>query len=312
MKIPPTTLGRFGIVLISTMLWFAQSQRGQEEQRSDARAYLGFDANDYPGDAALPRLRQTFAFVGYWLNNPPGSGPPGSGPPGSGPPGSGPPQSSTKGGIGASHWLGHRAALARQGFGFLVLFNGRFERELKSVANARTLGTNDARAAAGAADREGFARGAVIFVDQEEGGSMSDAQMAYLLAWFDGVTAAGFRPGIYCSGMPANEGHGEFTITANYVRDHAGQREIVYFVYNDACPPSPGCAYLKNPPEPAASGVPFAAVWQFAQSPRRREFTRHCASAYNADGNCYAPGMGPGSSLVDVDSATSADPSHTR
>ena len=298
MRIPLTTLGRFAIALISVMLWSAQFLGGQEEQRS----YLGFDANDYPGDAALPRLRQTFAFVGYWLNNPPGSGPPGSGPP----------QSSAKGHIESSPWLGHRAALARQGFGFLLLFNGRFERELQSVANARTLGPNDARAATAAADREGFARGAVIFVDQEEGGSMSDAQMAYLLAWFDAVTAAGFRPGIYCSGMPANEGHGEVTITANYVRQHAAQREIVYFVYDDACPPSPGCAYLKSPPEPAASGVPFAAVWQFAQSPRRREFTRHCASAYNADGNCYAPGMGPGSSLVDVDSATSADPSHTR
>jgi hypothetical protein len=297
MKIGLTTLGHFGIVLISVMPWPAQSLGGQEGLRSNARTYLGFDANDYPGGAALPRLKQTFAFAGYWLNNPPGSGPPGN---------------SRKSGAESSPWLGHRAALAQQGFGFLVLFNGRLEHELKSVANALLLGANDARAAAAAAEREGFARSTVIFVDQEEGGSMSDAQMAYLLAWFDAATAAGFRPGIYCSGMPANEGHGEFTITANYVRQHAGQREISYFVYNDACPPSPGCAYLKNRPKPAASGVPFAAVWQFAQSPRRREFTRRCASAYNADGNCYAPGMGPGSPFIDVESATSADPSQAR
>ncbi len=34
--------------------------------------YLGMDRNDYPGDAAMKTLRETFAFTGYWLNNPPG------------------------------------------------------------------------------------------------------------------------------------------------------------------------------------------------------------------------------------------------
>src|SRR6202030_2023987 len=34
------------------------------------KAYLGFDRNLYPGDAAFPTLRQTFAFTSYWLNTP--------------------------------------------------------------------------------------------------------------------------------------------------------------------------------------------------------------------------------------------------
>lgn len=270
---------------------------GSRGQSSDARTYLGFDANDYPDDASLQRFRQTFAFVGYWLSNPPGTSPLGR-------PGAFDEESHS--------WLGHRATLAQQGFGFLVLFNGRLERELKSVANGKFLGGSDALLALVTARREGFPPGTVIFVDQEEGGSMNEAQMAYLLAWFDGVAAAGFRPGIYCSGMPASEGHGHFTITANYVREHAGARSIVYFVYNDACPPAPGCTELKNPPKPAASGVPFATIWQFAQSPRRPEFTRACASTYNRDGNCYAPGKGRGSPFLDVESATSPDPSRGR
>jgi len=33
--------------------------------------YVGFDANDYPGDALLPALHKQFAFTGYWLTNPP-------------------------------------------------------------------------------------------------------------------------------------------------------------------------------------------------------------------------------------------------
>lgn len=35
-------------------------------------SYLGFDLNEYPGDDALPALRKTFSFTGYWLSPPPG------------------------------------------------------------------------------------------------------------------------------------------------------------------------------------------------------------------------------------------------
>lgn len=273
-----------------TMTLSSSGAKQNQRKSNEAPTYLGFDANDYPGDALLPQLRKTFSFAGYWLNNPPGAK--------------------------SNSWTGHRAAIAQQGLGFLVLFNGRFERELKSEANARVLGSSDFRAASIAARREGFAPGTVIFLDQEEGGSMDAAQMAYLLAWFDGIAASGFRAGIYCSGVPAPEGHGHFTVTANFVRNHAGSRELAYFVYNDACPPSPGCVYSNPPPRPTASGVSFASIWQFAQSPRRRELTRRCAATYNADGNCYPPGAGPhfGSALayIDVESAASPDPSHAR
>ncbi|HXW55509.1 MAG TPA: glycoside hydrolase domain-containing protein [Candidatus Cybelea sp.] len=286
-------------LLVLGILFCGLATEAQENSRPPA--YLGFDANDYPGDVNLPRFRPTFAFVGYWLNNPPASAPPAPGNPSAD-------LSRTEG----DSWLGHRRALAQQGFGFLVLFNGRFERELKSVGSARTLGAHDAGLAASTAVREGFPPGTAIFVDQEEGGSMNDAQMAYLLAWFDGVAAAGFRAGIYCSAIPAREGGTGFAITADYVRDHAGARDIVYFVYDDVCPPAPGCTYSKTPPSPSASGVPFASVWQFAQSPRRRQFTRRCASTYSADGNCYAPGTGPGSAFIDLESARSPDPSRGR
>src|SRR6202041_2289440 len=137
--------------------------------------YLGFDSNDYPGDAKLKTLHQTFSYTGYWLNNPPGAS--------------------------SNSWTGHRAAVESAGFGFLVLFNGRLYAELKSVANAARLGQSDAQAAATAARREGFPRAIIIFLDQEQGGRMLPEQKAYIYAWVDAVTAAGFRAGIYCSGM---------------------------------------------------------------------------------------------------------------
>jgi hypothetical protein len=247
-------------------------------------AYLGFDRNGYPGDANLKALRETFSYTGYWLNNPPGEK--------------------------TNSWVGHRAAVETAGFGFLVLFNGRLYAELKSVGNAARLGQTDAQAAAVAARREGFPLGTIIFLDQEQGGRMLPEQKAYIYAWVDAVTAAGFRAGIYCSGMRSADGQN--VVTAEDIRQSAGNREMVYWVTNDACPPSPGCAFPSHPPGPALSGVGVAEVWQFAQSPRRKDVAGHCTN-YARNGSCYPPGISPALGLhVDLNSAMSVDPSHGR
>jgi len=246
------------------------------------QAYLGFDRNVYPGDANLKTLRQTFSYTGYWLNHPPGEN--------------------------TNTWAGHRAAVEAAGFGFLVLFNGRLDAELKTVANATRLGRSDARAAASAALREGFPRAAIIFLDQEQGGRMLPEQKAYIYAWVDSITAAGFRAGIYCSGIPATDDGN--VVTAEDVRESAGTREIVYWAINDACPPAPGCAFPQHPPNPGESGVRVAEVWQFAQSPQRKDVAGRCTN-YSRDGNCDVPGIGVGLP-IDVNTASSADPSHGR
>ncbi len=242
--------------------------------------YLGFDRNDYPGDNRLLELRKTFAYTGYWLNNPPGAK--------------------------TNSWRGKRDTLESAGFGFLVLFNGRLYRELKT--HAAELGRSDARAAAAAAKREGFPAHTIIFLDQEEGGRLLPEQKAYLFAWIDGVTQAGYRAGVYCSGMPAQEEGGSAVITAEDIRQNVGSRKISYWVTNDACPPSPGCMKPQRPPAPVASGVAFAEVWQFAQSPRRKDAAASC-KGYNKDGNCYAAAQ---SVHVDLNTARSPDPSQGR
>lgn len=245
--------------------------------------YLGFDRNDYPGDANLKTLHQTFSYAGYWLNNPPDAS--------------------------SNSWAGHRAAIESAGFGFLVLFNGRLYAQLKTVANAKKLGQADAQKAASSARREGFPSATIIFLDQEQGGRMLPEQKAYIYAWVDGVIAAGFRAGIYCSGIPNPDDSN--VVTAEDIRQSAGLRQITYWAINDACPPAPGCT-SQHPPAPVDSGVRFADVWQFAQSPRRRDVAAHCTN-YNPDGNCYPPGTTPAQGLhIDLNTATSADPSHGR
>ncbi|HET9409081.1 MAG TPA: glycoside hydrolase domain-containing protein [Candidatus Sulfotelmatobacter sp.] len=255
-----------------------------DAQLPSPMTYLGFDRNDYPGDSNLKPLRQTFSYTGYWLNNPPGAS--------------------------ADTWAGHRAAVEAAGFGFLVLFNGRLYAQLKSVENAKQLGESDGRTAVTAARREGFLTGTIIFLDQEQGGRMLPEQKAYIYAWVDAVVAAGFRAGIYCSGISAKDDAN--VVTAEDIRADAGSRQITYWAINDACPPSPGCSSALRPPPPSESGVRFAEVWQFAQSPRRADVAAHCTN-YSRDRNCYPPGMPASAGLhVDLNSATSADPSHGR
>jgi len=250
-------------------------------------AYLGFDRNNYPGDDSLQALRQTFSYTGYWLNPPPS--------------------------VLTNTWSGKRSKLQAAGFGFLVLFNGRLFNELKSVSYAGKLGASDARTAVAAARREGFPAETVIFLDQEQGGRMLPEQKAYIYAWVDGVTAGGFRAGIYCSGISAAKEGGEDVVTAEDIRKNAGSRKIQFWITDDACPPSPGCAFPKKPRTPADSGIDFADIWQFAQSPKRPDVAAGCPANYNADGNCYPPGIDLGQRLhIDVDVATTSDPSHGR
>ena len=265
---------RFFLLLIISLAPLAQA--------ADPPAFLGFDRNDYPGDGNLKELHKTYAYTGYWLNNPPGAK--------------------------TNNWRGKRYKIESAGFGFLVLFNGRLDRDLRTYAGE--LGRSDARAAINAAKREGFPPHTIIFLDQEEGGRLLPEQKAYLFAWIDGIIEAGFRAGIYCSGMPAPEEDGKTVITAEDIRQSAGKRKISYWVTNDACPPSPGCATSLQPPAPSASGIPFADIWQFAQSPRRKEVAASCRR-YNQDGNCYAETTGQ-PVHVDLNTANSPDPSQGR
>jgi Domain of unknown function (DUF1906) len=267
-------------ILVCTTLSFSPRATAADSHPS----YLGFDRNEYPGDDNLKALRKTFAFAGYWLSDPPGSK--------------------------TNTWIGKRSKVEAAGFGFLVLFNGRLYRDLK--VNAAALGKSDGDAAIAAARRERFPWQTIIFLDQEQGGRLLPEQKAYLFAWIDEVSKAGFRAGVYCSGIAAREDGGGSVVTTEDVKTNAGGRKITYWVTNDACPPSPGCIVNVRPPSPTASGIDFADVWQFAQSPRRKDVAGGCG-AYDKDGSCYPSSTAAAERLyVDLDTASSADPSHGR
>jgi Domain of unknown function (DUF1906) len=245
-------------------------------------SYLGLDLNEYPGDEALPVFRKTFSFISFWLGPPPGEK--------------------------SNSWHGKRTLLKSHGFGFVVLFNARESRNLRNSADARHKGTLDAQAAAQLAQQEGFAKGTLIFLDIEEGGRLPAPYHEYLQAWSDTLTKAGYHPGVYCSAIPVDEGHGVHITTAQDIQSHITAPALVYWVYNLSCPPSPGCAFPPNPPSPTQSGFPPTTVWQYAQSPRRKE-SSGCAANFAPDGNCYAPGDAKHQWILDANVATTPDPS---
>ncbi len=262
--------------------------RAHSRQPQARRAYLGFDRNIYPGDEAMRSLRHDLAFSGYWL--------------------SAPPEEKT------DTWSGKREFMRSLGFGFLILYRGRVERELRNATMAYSLGEADAEAAEQAAKSEGFPPNIIIFLDIEEGGRLSAAYHSYIRAWLWTLTQMDYQGGFYCSGIPVKEDANRTITTADDITDFlAGKsRAFTIWAFNDVCPPSPGCTFPEEPPPPPLSGDSMANVWQYAQSPRRKERTAHCASSYRADGNCYAPGDTQHSWFLDVNSASSPDPSNGR
>jgi hypothetical protein len=293
MRIP--TLSRLAL-LLAAIAAAATPSAQPAKPTAPTRNYVGFDANDYPGDALLPALRKQFSFTGYWLTNPPLAH--------------------------SNSWIGKREILLRNGFGFLVLADGRWDKEIvrsqKSGISPTALGRQDAAVAIAAARREGFPPHTILFLDQEEGARMLPEQADYLLAWTEAIAVSAYRPGVYASGQPVDDGKGPdgkpATITTiQDIRQQVAARHlhpIAFWTIQDSCPPAPGCVVSPaNPPSPDLSGTLDSTAWQYAQSPRT-SFAKACARTYNHDGNCYAPGIDH--LPLDLSTAHSPDPSHGR
>jgi hypothetical protein len=256
---------------------------GPAAARAQSGHYTGFDMNLYPGDAMLPVLHKSFAYTGYWLNVPPGAR--------------------------VNTWKGKRAVVEQNGFGFLILFNGRLDAEFKKL-NPVTTGRADAAKAIAAATAEGFPEHAIIFLDLEEGGRMMPKTAKYVGEWVKAIRRSKFRPGAYCSGVEVDDDPGVKISTGDDIRAQFG--DVALWLVQDACPPAPGCVLTTKDLQLGQSGRSDALVWQYAQSPQRTALTRNCMLTYTS-GNCYAPGTPQvGKYALDMDLSSSDDPSGGR
>lgn len=149
--------------------------------------YPGFDTSLYPGDEAarLWRSESPYQWIGFYLPAPCHR---------------------------ETSWVGTRDRLTDMGWGIAILYVGQqaFEGSADPDSTARTpilcsrtllseaQGRRDARDAADRAQREGFARGSVIFQDVESMRVIPDSMRAYYSAWQRELLADGrYLPGTY-------------------------------------------------------------------------------------------------------------------
>ena len=259
------------IILFSLLPVVRPRSRNSSIPATEAHSYLGFDLNEYPGDAALPVLRKTFSFSSYWLGPPPGEK--------------------------RTTWKGKRPALEAQGFGFVVLFNGKDIRSLNNDADAGRKGTADAGSAAKSAQQEGFPTGTIIFLDIEEGGRLPDAYHHYIRTWTEGLESAGYRAGVYCSGIPVSEGRSATITTAQDIQASQWSCQDCILGLQPVVSTVSGLFLPRDNPPPQQSGFLSAAVWQYAQSPRRGPIHRAVSRQFRSRRKLLRPG-GPCSSMV--------------
>lgn len=137
------------------------------------RLLKGFDISQYPGDNSMRELRASFDFCNVYL---------------------GPAPSHRDDG-----WMDKRQFLYSLGYSIAVIYVGQQTMGPGSHVVTAEQGAKDALDCAALMVKAGFAKGDPVYLDLENGPPLPDNLRAYALAWIDGITAAGYRAGIYGS-----------------------------------------------------------------------------------------------------------------
>jgi subtilisin family serine protease len=144
-------------------------------RRSEVQSHAGLDRLRYPGDEVMRALYQgtNLAWTGFYLAPAPSQG--------------------------YTGWMSKAAILREMGWGLAPLFVGQ---QWPGGPGSHNLsaeqGTRDAATAVSLADQAGIGQGAVIYLDVEVGGWLPALLVEHCNAWFAGIRASSYRPGVYC------------------------------------------------------------------------------------------------------------------
>ena len=218
----------------------------------DTTCYWGMDASDYPGDEKMQNCwsNSLLYYTGFYLAPAPYH-----------------PDDS---------WMNRRGTLSSQGWGFLPIYVGR---QADSSHLTEQQGIDDAQNAAQLASNAGFPSLTYIYLDIEQGGTISDDFITYIKAWVNEIqTNSSYWAAIYCS----------YYDTADQIKAALDDSRVRYWVFHLSW--SCSSAGTGTAPNPANSGVSYAITWQLVQN---------CSKTY--DSSTISP--------VDISSSTMTDPS---
>lgn len=210
--------------------------------------YAGFDAAVFPGTETLAWLRShsNMTWCGYYLSPAPNLAP------------------------AAATWKGQRSALDA-GWGLVPIYVGQqlprhattglAANQFSSILTTEQ-GRTDGRQAAALAIDEGFPRGAHLYVDWEDGGTLTAESQHYLAAWLGTVSALGFGPGVYCSHLLAVQVERLLLTTGNGVPGRIWCFRVSSTNLHRLAVP----LTKLSTKDPAGSGYPNAVSWQYEQN----------------------------------------------
>jgi hypothetical protein len=215
--------------------------------------FLGFDRSEYPGDSVMKALRTDaqVAWTGFYLAPAPSHGNTG--------------------------WMLKRSFLAGLGFGFAPIYVGQQQSAPGSQILTAAQGKLDGADAALLAERAGFPKLSILYLDIETGPPAKPAFFDYYKAWVQAVVGNGFSPGVYCSHRLASQ----------FIA--ADDRAVPWVFQLKSSTPQTFVPPLPTP-DPSQSSFSSAKVLQYAQNGK-----------LTLSGSTLKP--------VDLDTALMADPS---
>jgi hypothetical protein len=253
-----------------------EAPTADQEPATDVSLFAGFDRLQYPGDDVMLAIinNTNLRWCGFYLAPAPSQG--------------------------NTSWMNSLSFLKSSGWGLAPIYVGQ-QTAASAPGGSHNLtadqGRLDGQHAAQLATTAGFPDGSILFLDIEQGPPASAGTIAYYQAWVDEVAAnTAYNPGVYCSFLGVAE------------QLHTVDSRAVFWVWNintytcDQQEKSMSSKRVLIPsdppyptPDPASSGVPFAKMWQYAQSNRPTK----CGIALG----------GTVLTNVDFDSAVTPDPS---
>src|SRR5438270_630427 len=133
--------------------------------------HAGFDRSEFPGPAKMKWLKENtnLEWCGYYL------GPSPSHP--------------------GTSWMGHRAAITKQGWGVAPLYVGQQVTGKGSHHPSQHQGQIDGQETVQLMTQEGFPTGTCVYLDLENGLPFPQPLRDYVLSWAQFVQSQNFQPG---------------------------------------------------------------------------------------------------------------------